>query len=87
MLSETGKPAEALAACEHARTIFDRLAREIPSVTKFQRGLAVSHQHIGNLLRLSGKPSGALGAFEQARGIGERLPARGILNRRIARPI
>ncbi len=36
LLSETGKPAEALAAYERGRVIWERLAHENPTVTKFQ---------------------------------------------------
>ena len=73
LLSETGKPAEALAAYEQARAIRERLARENPTVTQFQSDLATSHDNIGMLLRETGKPAEALAAYEQARAIQERL--------------
>ena len=73
VLSETGKPAEALAAYEQARAIRERLARENPTVTEFQHDLAKSHNNIGVLLSATGKPAEALAAYEQARAIEERL--------------
>ncbi len=36
----TGRPAEALLSYEQAHAIWERLARENPSVAEFQRGLA-----------------------------------------------
>jgi tetratricopeptide (TPR) repeat protein len=71
--SEAGRPAEALASYEQARPILERLARENPSVTDFQRDLAMSLINIGNLQSEAGRPAEALASYEQARPILERL--------------
>jgi tetratricopeptide (TPR) repeat protein len=73
LLRETGKPAEALRAFEAARAIRQRLADANPTVTQFQRGLALSHDSIGLLLRATGKPAEALRSYESARAIQQRL--------------
>jgi tetratricopeptide (TPR) repeat protein len=73
VLGGTGRPAEALAAHERARDIFERLVRDNPAVTQFQHGLASSHNSNGTMLGATGRPAEALAAFEQARAIFERL--------------
>jgi eukaryotic-like serine/threonine-protein kinase len=70
---EIGDQENALGAYQEARAIHERLARENPTVTRFQIKLAGSHNDIGNLLRVTGKPVEALAAYEQARVIRERL--------------
>jgi tetratricopeptide (TPR) repeat protein len=72
-LSATGNPTEALAAYEAARAIFERLAREGPTVTQFQADLANSHTNIGKLLFETGTPAEALASSEAARAIRGRL--------------
>jgi tetratricopeptide (TPR) repeat protein len=73
LLGDTGHPAEALATCERARAIRERLARDNPAVTDFQRDLAASHYNIGHLLSATGRPAEALAAYERARAIFEPL--------------
>jgi tetratricopeptide (TPR) repeat protein len=73
LLSATGEPSKALVAYEQALAIQERLAREHPTVTEFQRALAASHYNISNLLVETGKPSEAMTAYEQARDIRLRL--------------
>ena len=51
----------------------ERLARDNPSVTEFQRDLARSHVNFGNRLNDMGNAALALDAFRSARAIGERI--------------
>ena len=51
----------------------ERLARENPSVTQYQSGLAESHNSVGVVQRDTGHPTLALASYEQARAIRERL--------------
>ena len=73
MLSATGKPSQALRSHEAARAIFERLARDNPTMTRFQGDLALSHNNIGVLLSVTGKPAEALRSHGAARTIFERL--------------
>ena len=72
LLSDTGKPAEALKAYEAALAIRQKLADANPTVTGFQSDLADSHNNIGVLLA-NGKPAEALKAYEAALAIQRKL--------------
>ena len=65
MQRETGQPAEMLNSHEQARAIYERLARQNPSVTDFQLGLAPSHFKIGLLQSLTGQTTEALASHER----------------------
>jgi len=73
LTAEIGDKQDALRAFEEARAILERLARENPSVTLFQRDLAMSQGSIGNLQSATGRPAEALASYDQARAILERL--------------
>jgi tetratricopeptide (TPR) repeat protein/tRNA A-37 threonylcarbamoyl transferase component Bud32 len=73
VLSQTGKPAEALREYQKARAIFQQLADANPAVTDVQSGLAHSRNNIGNLLRKTGKPAEALQEHQKARAIRQKL--------------
>jgi hypothetical protein len=64
--SATGHPDETLASYNRALAIFDRLARENPTVTAFQRGLADSHNNVGLLQSKTGHPEEALASYGRA---------------------
>ena len=68
-LLRAGRPAEALAACERAKSILEELADANPNTTRFQSDLARSHNTIGVLLQQTGRPAEALAAFERAMAI------------------
>jgi eukaryotic-like serine/threonine-protein kinase len=70
---EIGNKQDALRSYQESLVIRERLARENPTVTAFQRDLFMSHNNIGVLLRDTGKPAEAQAAWEQARAISERL--------------
>jgi serine/threonine protein kinase/tetratricopeptide (TPR) repeat protein len=72
-VSQTAKPAEALASVEKALAIRQTLADANPSVTNFQRDLASSHHNIGSQLWLTGKPAEALASYEKALAIRQTL--------------
>ena len=59
LLSETGKPAEALKSNEAALAIRQKLADANPTVTEFQSDLARSHNNIGHPPEIPGKPGEA----------------------------
>jgi tetratricopeptide (TPR) repeat protein len=73
LLSETGKPAEALKASESALAIRRKLADDQPTVTRFLSDLTTSHSNIGLLLNATGKPAEALKAYESALAIQQKL--------------
>ena len=73
LLSQTGKPAEALVAYEKALAIRQKLADANPAVTEFQSDLAWSHNNIGTLLSQTGKPAEALAAYRKALAIRQKL--------------
>ena len=58
LLRPTGKPAEAVAAYQRARSIRQKLADANPAVTGFQRTWP-SHTNLGRLLSATGKPAEA----------------------------
>ena len=74
LFSETGKPAEALAALEKGRAIRQALADANPRVTLFQRDLAISLSGIGQLRQAEGQAAEAAEAYRKALAILERLP-------------
>ena len=49
MYWKTGQPEDALEAYKQALKIFERLARENPTVDEYQESLAVSHNNLGAL--------------------------------------
>ena len=55
------------------RAILERLVRENPSLTQFQRDLAASYQNIGVTLSATGRPTLAMASYKQALAIFERL--------------
>jgi tetratricopeptide (TPR) repeat protein len=69
---ETGRPAEALAAYQKARAIYQKLADANPAVSDLQLGLAGFDDHIGIVLAMT-KPEEALAAFERGRAIYQKL--------------
>ena len=54
---------------EHARAIFERLARDNPSVTQFRRYLAGSELNIGRVQTMTNRPADALESYEKSRRI------------------
>jgi len=74
MFSATGKPAETLAAFEKGRAIRQTLADANPSVTGFQRDLAISLLMIGQFRQGEGQMAGAAADYRKALAILERLP-------------
>ena len=56
LLSETGKPAEAMKAFESALAIQKALADANPTVILFQTELGLTHNNLGVLLDLLGRP-------------------------------
>jgi tetratricopeptide (TPR) repeat protein len=73
LLSDTGKPADALASYEKARDILQKVADANPAVTSYQSQLAHSFNSIGILLSATGKPTEALASYEKARDIYQKL--------------
>ena len=73
LLRGTGKPAEAVAALEEARAMFQRLAAQNPTVTEFESSFAMSQMNIGTVLGDTNRTAEALVAHEQARAMFERL--------------
>jgi eukaryotic-like serine/threonine-protein kinase len=88
LLNETGHPAEALAALERARAIFQGLADANPAVTQFQGDLAQSDQVIGMVQDQTGRPAESLASLERARSILQKLvaanPRHALLQARLA---
>jgi serine/threonine protein kinase/phage tail protein X len=68
-----GNQEDAATAFAESLTIFERLARENPSVTKYQNDLATHHNNIGNLQSATGRSDLALKSYGRALEIGERL--------------
>ena len=58
---------------EHARVIYETLARENPSVTQFQSRLAMCFNNIGNEYYHLGQTAEALASLEQSCDIEDRL--------------
>ncbi len=75
VLSDMGRFEEALRAPEHARVIYERLARENPSVTEFKSRLAMCFNNIGNEYYHLGQAAEALASLEQSCDIEDRLRA------------
>jgi hypothetical protein len=74
LFSETGEPAEALAALEKGLAIRQALADANPAVTGCRRDLAISLSMIGKLRQAGGHVAEAAGAYRKALAILERLP-------------
>ncbi len=62
-----------LALLEPTRAVLERLASSDPGNAGWQRDLSVSHNLIGDVLRVQGDLSGALAAYEASLRIRERL--------------
>jgi tetratricopeptide (TPR) repeat protein len=73
VLSQTGKPANALQEYQKALAIRQQLADANPAVTAFQSDLAASHLNIGIVLSQTGKPAEALQEFQEVRAIRQQL--------------
>ena len=73
LTNEIGDKQDALRAYQESLAIYDRLAREHPSVIEFQRSLAESQNNLGILLAATGQPAKARAALEQAISIREQL--------------
>jgi serine/threonine protein kinase len=71
--AEIGSVPDAIRSYRESLAIYERLARENPSVTKFQSDLAASHNNIGVLQRATGHPDQALESHGKALAIWERL--------------
>lgn len=72
-LNETGKPAEALQSYQKALNIWQKLADNNPSVTQYQKDLALVRNSIGYLLKQTGQPQEALQSFQKALDIRQKL--------------
>ena len=68
-----GDKRDALIAQREALAIFQKLADANPTVTEFQRSLAISHNDTGNLLMATGQPAAALLAYESAFALYQKL--------------
>src|SRR5262249_31613917 len=73
LMSDTGRPAEALAPYEEARAILEAIAHAHPDVAEIGNELARCHSQIGNALWAIGKPAEALASSERARALREAL--------------
>jgi tetratricopeptide (TPR) repeat protein len=73
LTSEIGDKQDALRSYQESLSIRDRLARENPSVTEFQRDLAASHYETGKLQSETGHLDAAFQSYANALAIGERL--------------
>jgi tetratricopeptide (TPR) repeat protein len=73
VLSDTGKPGEALKAYEQARDILRKVAEANPADTEVPRDLAGCYENIGVLLWKTGKPADALQAYEKAQNTYKKL--------------
>ncbi len=71
--SATRLIAKAIASQKEAHAIFERLARENPSVIELQIKLAASHAFLGLQQSATGLTAGALASLKQAQAICERL--------------
>jgi serine/threonine-protein kinase len=71
--AEIGSIPDAIHSHEQALAIRERLARQYPPVTDFQRDLALSHNSLGVLQHNTGRASDALASYQQALAIRERL--------------
>ena len=76
VLRTIGKPIEALASSEKARSLRESLIRANPSVTEYRSDLAVTLGIIGNLKRAAGQYSEAAASFRKAIVLLEGLPSR-----------
>jgi serine/threonine-protein kinase len=73
LIYEIGDKEDALIAFAESLAIRKRLADANPSVSGFQRGLAITHGNIGNLLRATGKRADALKSYQSALVIDTKL--------------
>jgi tetratricopeptide (TPR) repeat protein len=73
VLSQMGKPDEALKEYRRALTIRQRLADANPGHKDFQRDLGKSHNNMAMVLSQTGKPDEALKEFQEARDIYQKL--------------
>jgi serine/threonine-protein kinase len=70
---EIGNKQDALQASEESLAIWEQLARENPTVAKYQSYLARSHNGIGVLQRMTGQNERALESFRRGRDVLERV--------------
>jgi tetratricopeptide (TPR) repeat protein len=73
LLSQTGKPREALESLNKALALSRRLTDASPAVTTFHLDLAQNYNHIGEVLLITGKPTEALEAYRQALAVLQKL--------------
>jgi tetratricopeptide (TPR) repeat protein len=73
LLSQTGKPAEALQSHQKALAVRQKLADANPAVTKFQRSLSQSHNLIGRLLARQERFTEAFPAIDAGLAIRQKL--------------
>ena len=73
LLWALGKPIDALASYESARSIYQKLADVNPAVADFQDRLAATHTRIGLRLAALGKLTEALSSYETARAIQQKI--------------
>jgi serine/threonine-protein kinase len=71
--AEIGSIPDAIRSCAEAIAIWERLARENPAITDFQRDLANSHDHLAKLLSQTGHPDEAIESQQRALAILQRL--------------
>jgi eukaryotic-like serine/threonine-protein kinase len=73
-LSASGKGAEALAACQEALSIREKLCKAHPAFIFMRGELAGSHAVLGRAQRRAGRPAEAAASFGSARDVAGQLP-------------
>jgi hypothetical protein len=80
-LSASGKGAEALAACQEALAIHEKLCKDYPSLTFMRGELAESHAVLGRVQGRAGRPAEAAASFRSAAALAETWPTLSVRNR------
>jgi tetratricopeptide (TPR) repeat protein len=80
LLSGSGKTEDALAACQKALAVRQRLSDAQPAVTWMQEDLADCLSALGAVQRRAGQPSEAVASFRRAIALVERLPTLSVRN-------
>jgi serine/threonine protein kinase len=80
LLSGSGKTEDALAACQKALAIRQRLSDAQPAVIWMREDLADSLSALGTVQRRAGQPSEAVASFRRAIALVERLPTLSVRN-------